>query len=90
VPVSSGNETRHRLNRSGNRQLDAALHRISITQLQRSGRGRDYVAKRMAGGGTKTEAIRAMRRHISDEVYRRLRSDEASRASQLEPMAMAA
>jgi transposase len=90
VPVWSGNETRHRLNRGGNRQLNVALHRIAITQLQRSGRGRDYVTKRMAGGDTKTEAIRALRRRISDEVYRRMRSDEASRASQLEPVAMAA
>lgn len=90
VPVWSGNETRHRLNRGGNRQLNVALHRIAITQLQRSGRGRDYVTKRIAGGDTKTEAIRALRRRISDEVYRRMRSDEASRASQLEPVAMAA
>ena len=73
VPVWSGNETRHRLNRGGNRQLNVALHRIAITQLQRPGRGQDYVAKRMAGGDTKTEAIRALRRRISDEVYRRMR-----------------
>ena len=90
VPVWSGNETRHRLNRGGNRQLNVALHRIAITQLQRSGCGRDYVTKRMAGGDTKTEANRALRRRISDEVHRRMRSDEASRASQLEPVAMAA
>lgn len=90
VPVWSGNETRHRLNRGGNRQLNVALHRIAITQLQRSGRGRDYVTKRMANGDTKTEAIRLLRRRISDEVYRRMRADEASRASEPEPMAMAA
>jgi transposase len=76
VPVWSGNTTRHRLSRGGNRQINAALHRIAITQLQRPGRSRDYVAKRMRDGDTKTEAIRALRRRISDEVYRRMRRDD--------------
>ena len=81
VPVWSGNVVRHRLNRGGNRQLNVALHRIAITQLQRPGAGRDYVAKRMTAGDTKTEAIRALRRRLSDEVFRRLRDDEAARAA---------
>lgn len=78
VPVWSGNVVRHRLNRGGDRQLNVALHRIAITQLQREGPGRDYLAKRMAAGDTKTEAIRALRRRISDEVFRRLMADETS------------
>lgn len=90
VPVWSGNVTRHRLSRGGNRQLNAALHRIAITQLQRPGRGKDYLAKRMADGDTKTEAIRALRRRISDEVYRRMRLDEASRAVRQDLLAIAA
>jgi transposase len=90
VPVWSGNITRHRLSRGGNRQLNVALHRIAITQLQRPGPGRDYVAKRMAAGNTRTEAIRALRRRISDEVYRRLRSDEALQAARQGALAMAA
>jgi transposase len=81
VPVWSGNVVRHRLNRGGNRQLNVALHRIAITQLQRSGSGREYLAKRLAAGDTKTEAIRALRRRISDEVFRRLRDDEAARSA---------
>jgi len=76
VPVWSGNVTRHRLSRGGNRQLNAGLHRIAVTQLQRSGPGQLYLAHRRAAGDTKTEAIRALRRRISDEVYRRLRHDE--------------
>jgi transposase len=76
VPVWSGNRQRHRPNRSGNRQLNAALHRIAITQLRRDGPGRDYLQRRMAAGDTKTEAIRALRRRISDEVYRRLHADQ--------------
>ena len=90
VPVWSGNQTRHRLSRGGNRQINVALHRIAITQLQRPGKGRDYLASRMAGGDTKTEAIRLLRRRVSDEVYRRMRLDEATRAACQESLAMAA
>jgi transposase len=90
VPVWSGNVTRHRLSRGGNRQLNVALHRIAITQLQRPGPSRDYLAKRMAAGNTRTEAIRALRRRISDEVYRRLRLDEAAREARQASLALAA
>jgi transposase len=72
IPVWSGNVERHRLNRGGNRQLNVALHRIAITQLRLGGEARTYVARRMALGKTKTEAIRSLRRHLSNEVYRRL------------------
>jgi transposase len=75
IPVWSGNQQRHRLNRGGNRQLNAALHRIAITQLRLGGDATVYVARRMSSGKTKTEAIRALRRQLSDEVYRRLRLD---------------
>ena len=50
---------------------------MAITQLQREGPGRPYVAKRMAAGDTKTEAIRALRRRLSDELFRRLSADGA-------------
>jgi transposase len=90
VPVWSGNTVRHRLNRGGDRQLNVALHRIAITQLQREGPGRAYLAKRMAAGDTKTEAIRALRRRISDEVFRRLTTDEADRNQTLTALTAAA
>jgi transposase len=79
VPVWSGNDVRHRLNRGGDRQLNVALHRIAVTQLQREGPGRDYVGRRMAAGNTKTEAIRALRRHLSNVVFERLRADDVLR-----------
>lgn len=79
VPVWSGNRERHRLNRGGNRQLNAALHRIAVTQLRLDGAGRAYYQRRIAAGDTKTKAIRALRRRISDEVYRRLDTDERQR-----------
>jgi len=77
IPVWSGNSPRHRLSRGGNRQMNAALHRIAITQLRGVGEvGRVYVEGRMAAGDTKTEALRLLRRRLSDEVFRRLRADE--------------
>ena len=76
IPVWSGNSSRHRLSRSGNRQVNAALHRIAITQWRGLGPGQAYVHRRMAAGDTKTEALRLLRRRISDEVYRRLLADE--------------
>jgi transposase len=74
IPVWSGNTERHRLNRGGNRQLNAALHRIAVTQL-RGGPGRDYLERRITAGATKTEALRSLRRRLSDTVYRRLLQD---------------
>jgi hypothetical protein len=70
---------RHRLNRGGNRQTNVALHRIAVTQLRCPGLGQAYVAKRLAAGDTNTEAIRALRRRLSDEAFRRLGAGEAAR-----------
>src|SRR6266498_172710 len=74
IPVWSGNDSRHRLNRGGNRQVNAALHRIALTQWRGIGPGRAYVQQRLTAGSTKTEALRLLRRRLSDEVYRRVRS----------------
>jgi transposase len=78
IPVWSANNVRVRLNRGGNRQLNAGIHRIAVTQL-RGGPGKAYVDKRITMGNTKTEAIRLLRRRLSDEVYRRLLRDELAR-----------
>lgn len=90
LPVWSGNTERHRLSRTGNRQLNVALHRIAITQLQREGPGRTYLEHRRTMGDTKPEAIRALRRRISDEVFRRMRHDEAARTASPSGLAAAA
>jgi transposase len=87
VPVWSGNTVRHRLNRGGDRQLNVALHRIAITQVRLGAAGRTYVDHRLAAGDTRTEAIRALRRQLSDEVYRRLRADQAISAGFLAAVA---
>jgi transposase len=83
VPVWSGDTVRHRLSRGGNRQLNAALHRIAITQMRIDPRGRAYLDHRRTSGDTKTEAIRALRRRISDEVFRRLQADQAADVTRL-------
>jgi transposase len=83
VPVWSSNDEHHRLSRTGNRQLNLALHRIAITQLQRPGPGQTYLHHRITAGDSKTEAIRALRRRISDEVFRRLKADDDARVNAL-------
>jgi transposase len=87
IPVWSGNVVRHRLNRGGNRQLNVALHRIAITQIRLGGEARTYVARRMALGNTRTEAIRSLRRHLSNEVYKRLCLDSLEHLSTAETAA---
>ena len=74
----------------GNRQLNVVIHRIAITQIRLGGAGRAYFEKRRAAGDTKTEAIRALRRRISDEVFRRMGHDERLRAAPRATLAAAA
>jgi transposase len=75
LPVWSANHIRHRLSRTGNRQLNAALHRIAVTQMRILEQAQDYIQRRIAMGNTKTEAIRALKRKLSDVVYRTLLAD---------------
>jgi transposase len=75
LPVWSANRTRHRLNRTGNRQLNCALHRIAITQARCHPDAQAYLAHRATLGNTPTEARRALKRRLSDTVYRALHAD---------------
>jgi transposase len=75
LPVWSGNRERHRLSRTGNRQLNAAIHRIAITQMRCHNEAQIYLARRLANGNTKTEALRALKRRLSDVVFRALIAD---------------
>ncbi|HET9986239.1 MAG TPA: IS110 family transposase [Longimicrobiales bacterium] len=73
IPASSGRTTgRHRLNRGGNRQANAALYRIVIVRLRWHPPTIDYVARRTAEGLTKKEIIRCLKRYVAREVYRLL------------------
>lgn len=73
--VWSGNRERHRLARTGNRQLNAAIHRIAITQGRCHPAARVYLDRRATMGNTPSEARRALKRHLSDTVYRALLAD---------------
>lgn len=75
LPVWSGNRERHRLSRTGNRQINAAIHRIAVTQMRCHDDAKTYLERRLANGNTKTEALRALKRRLSDVVYRALLVD---------------
>lgn len=83
IPVWSGNSGgKVRLNRGGNRTINTALHMIAITQARGVGPGRGYLDKLTARGKTRTEALRLLRRQLSDTVFTALRTDERARAGQ--------
>lgn len=75
VPASSGRTTRHRLNSSGNRDANRALHMIVIVRLRYCPRTRAYMERRLREGKTKKETIRCLKRYLVREVYRTLRAD---------------
>jgi transposase len=78
LPVSSANRSRHRLSRTGNRQLNAALHRIALTQAHWHPDAKTMIARRRAQGDGGLEALRILKRRLSDIVYRALEADAAS------------
>jgi transposase len=69
LPASSGRTHRHRLNRGGDRQANAALYRIVITRLRHDPRTRAYAERRTAEGMSKKEIIRCLKRYVAREVY---------------------
>jgi transposase len=72
IPASSGRTVRYRLNRSGDRQLNRALHTVTLSRLQRDDRTRGYADRRRAEGKTDREIKRCLKRYIARELYRRL------------------
>jgi transposase len=70
LEVSSAGRVRHRLNRGGNRQLNAILYRIALTQLRSLPAAQDYVARRLSEGKTEREALRALKRYIIRTIWR--------------------
>lgn len=75
TPVWSGNSERHRLSRTGNRQLNAAIHRIALTQARSYPDARANLQRRQQAGATRKEALRSLKRRLSDVVYRAMLSD---------------
>ncbi len=81
LPASSGKVVRHRLNRSGNRQANCALHRIVICRLKWHQQTKEYVKRRTAEGRTMKEIIRCLKRFVAREVFGILRGGPAVRTA---------
>jgi transposase len=89
LPASSGKHQRHRLNRSGNRQLNCALHRIAVTQGRLHPPARAYLARKEAEGKSRREALRCLKRHLARVVYRALRAIEEEKMTSTKRPAVA-
>ena len=75
IEASSGPTKRHRLNPRGDRQLNHAMHMAAVTQVRNDTPGRAYYLRKQAEGKSRKEAMRALKRRISDAVYQRLITD---------------
>jgi transposase len=75
IEASSGPRVRHRLNQRGNRRLNHAIHLIAVTQIAHDTPGRAYFDRKLAEGKSKKEALRSLKRHISNAVWRQLQAD---------------
>jgi transposase len=88
IPVWSGNTAgRVRMTRSGNRQLNTALHRIAVTQIRLPGLGQTYYRKRITAGDSKTEALRCLKRRLARTVFHRLHTDHKNQPQPCQPAA---
>ena len=76
IDASSGEQNRHRLSRAGNRRINRVLHIMAIVQLRNDSKGRAYYRRKLTAGKTPMEAIRALKRRLSDIVYHQLVTDQ--------------
>jgi transposase len=79
LDASSGEQQRHRLSRAGNRRINRVLHIMAVVQLRHDTEGRAYYRRKLAAGKTPMEALRALKRRLSDVVYRQLVDDQKRR-----------
>jgi len=75
IDASSGDQQRHRLSRAGNRRINRVLHIMAIVQLRNDTEGRAYYRRKLAAGKTPMEAIRALKRRLSNIVYQQMIND---------------
>jgi len=76
IEVSSGDRKIYRLSRRGNRRLNHVIHMAAVTQIRyRHSDGRAYYDKKLAEGKTPKEALRALKRRVSDAIFARLQAD---------------
>jgi len=75
IDASSGDQVRHRLSRAGNRQVNRTLHIMAVVQLRNPTEGRAYYDRKVAAGKTPMEAMRCLKRRLSDIVYHQMTVD---------------
>ena len=81
IPASSGKTNRHRLNRGGHRQANAALYRIVVVRLRHDERTQAYMRRRTTEGMSKAEVIRCLKRYVAREVFSTLRNSALSQST---------
>ena len=80
IAASSGEIVRHRLSRAGNRRMNHMIHIAAATQIRLNTPGRAYYRRKLAAGKTRAEAMRCLKRRISDALYRQLIADARAAA----------
>src|SRR5215207_594279 len=85
IPVSSGKINRHRLDRGGNRQINATIHRIAVTRLRSHSESQDYIARKRAEGKSTKEAIRCLKRHLTRRLWHLLQSTRPAPSQTITP-----
>jgi transposase len=79
LPVWSSNHQRHRLSRTGNRQINTAIHRIALTQIRVHQPAKELYERRKANGNGGLQALRVVKRHLSNTVFQALQTDAKSK-----------
>ena len=85
IEASSGEIVRHRLSRAGNRRMNHMIHIAATTQIRLDTPGRAYYRRTLAAGKTRAEAMRCLKRRISDALYRQLLADAAQATAKAGP-----
>ena len=91
IEVASGERTRHRLSRRGDRQLNSAIHLVAVTQVRMpNSRGRQYFDSKIAEGKTRNEAMRCLKRRLANHLWRLMIADEQRAAADIQDHEIAA
>jgi transposase len=85
IPASSGRTDRHRLDRGGNRQINAAIHRMAVTRARCDPHTQNYIARKKAEGKTNRDAIRCLKRHLARRIWQLLRAPQPGQGTPPSP-----
>jgi transposase len=85
IPASSGNTNRHRLDPGGNRQINAALHRVAVTRARCHPETQDYLTRKKSEGKTTREAIRCLKRHLARRIWHLLQTTSPDQNQTITP-----